>query len=118
MCATRQKLNSLSEVLNFTFPKLHTGKKWYVDFYSYDPATDTMRRKKYHLDNIAKITERRRRANEMIESLSKLLRSGWSPWVNAENNRSYTLLEDALEKYEAYLQKCRATRPVKPTHHD
>ena len=105
MCATRKKLNSLSEVLKFTFPKLHTGSKWYVDFYAYDPATDTMRRKKFHLDNIEKITERRKRANEMIESLTKLLRSGWSPWINAETNRSYTLLEDALQKYEAYVER-------------
>lgn len=105
MCAARKKLNSLSEVLKFTFPKLHTGPKWYVDFYAYDPATDTMRRKKFHLDNIGKITERRKRANEMIESLTKLLRSGWSPWINAETNRSYTLLEDALEKYEAYVER-------------
>ncbi|MDY3215905.1 MAG: integrase [Sodaliphilus sp.] len=105
MCAARKKLNSLSEVLKFTFPKLHTGSKWYVDFYAYDPATDTMRRKKFHLDNIGKITERRKRANEMIESLTKLLRSGWSPWINAETNRSYTLLEDALEKYEAYVER-------------
>ena len=105
MCAARKKLNSLSEVLKFTFPKLHTGSKWYVDFYAYDPATDTMRRKKFHLDNIGKITERRKRANEMIESLTRLLRSGWSPWINAETNRSYTLLEDALEKYEAYVER-------------
>ena len=105
MCAARKKLNSLSEVLQFTFPKLHTGPKWYVDFYAYDPATGTMRRKKYHLDNIAKITERRKRANELIESLTKLLRSGWSPWINTETNRSYTLLEDALEKYEAYVER-------------
>ena len=105
MCAARKKLNSLSDVLKFTFPKLHTGSKWYVDFYAYDPATDTMRRKKFHLDNIEKITERRKRANEMIESLTKLLRSGWSPWINAETNRSYTLLEDALQKYEAYVER-------------
>ena len=105
MCAARKKLNSLSEVLKFTFPKLHTGSKWYVDLYAYDPATDTMRRKKFHLDNIEKITERRKRANEMIESLTKLLRSGWSPWINAETNRSYTLLEDALQKYEAYVER-------------
>lgn len=37
MYAARKKLNSLSEVLQFTFPKLHTGGKWYVDFYAYDP---------------------------------------------------------------------------------
>ncbi len=71
MCAARKKLNSLSEVLQFTFPKLHTGPKWYVDFYAYDPATGTMRRKKFHLDNIAKITERRKRNKINSENSNK-----------------------------------------------
>lgn len=31
---------SLNEVLGFTYPKLHTGKSWYVDFYSYDTSFD------------------------------------------------------------------------------
>lgn len=105
MCAARKKLNSLSEVLKFTYPKLHTGGKWYVDFYAYDPADGKMRRKKYHLDNIEKIKERRKRANELIESLTKLLREGWSPWIDADSNRAYTLLEEALNKYEAFVER-------------
>lgn len=105
MCPARKKLNSLSEVLKFTYPKLHTGGKWYVDFYAYDPADGKMRRKKYHLDNIEKIKERRKRANELIESLTKLLREGWSPWVDADSNRAYTLLEEALNKYEAFVER-------------
>lgn len=105
MCAARKKLNSLSEVLKFTYPKLHTGGKWYVDFYAYDPAEGKMRRKKYHLDNIEKIKERRKRANELIESLTKLLREGRSPWIDADSNRAYTLLEEALNKYEAFVER-------------
>lgn len=105
MCATRKKFSPKSEVLGFTYPKLHTGKSWYVDFFSLDPATGTMRRKKYMLDSIGKVTDRRKRAQEMIESLMKLLRSGWSPWVNVDDNRGYTLLEEALEKYEKSLEK-------------
>ena len=105
MCPSRKKLNSLSEVLKFTYPKLHTGGKWYVDFYAYDPSDGKMRRKKYHLDNVEKIKERRKRANELIESLTKLLREGWSPWVDADSNRAYTLLEEALNKYEAFVER-------------
>lgn len=105
MCALRKNFSPKSEVLNFTYPKLHTGKSWYVDFTSFDPATGTMRRKKYMLDSVPKVTERRKRAAEIIESLLKLLRAGWSPWVNVDDNRGYTLLEDALRKYEKYLEK-------------
>lgn len=105
MCPKRKKLNSLGEVLKFTYPKLHTGDKWFVDFYAYDPADGSMRRKKFHLDNVEKISERRKRATELIESLTKLLRSGWNPWVNADNNRAYILLEVAIEKYRAYVNR-------------
>lgn len=105
MCSARKKFSPKSEVLGFTYPKLHTGKSWYVDFTSLDPATGTMRRKKFMLDSIGKVTERRKRAQELIESLMKLLRSGWSPWVNVDDNRGYTLLEDALQKYEKWLEK-------------
>lgn len=105
MCATLTKKNSLAEVLGFTYPKLHTGKSWYIDFCSYDPAQGKMRRKKYMLDGIVKVTERRKRAAEMIESLLKLLRSGWSPWVNTDDNRGYILLEDAFKKYMATIDK-------------
>ncbi len=57
------------------------------------------------LDNIPKVTERRKRAAEMVESLLKLLRSGWSPWVNAEDSRGYIYLEDALNKYSGAIDK-------------
>ena len=105
MCAARRNLNALSEVLKFSYPKLHTGKTWFVDFYAYDPANGKMRRKKYHLDGIAKIRDRRKHAAELIESLTKLLRTGWSPFVDADNDRSYTLLEDAFKRYEAYVER-------------
>ncbi len=105
MCSARKNYTSPAQVLNFTFPKLHTGKNWYVDFTSYDPATGTMRRKKYMLDSIPKAKDRRQRAADMIESLNRQLRNGWSPWVNVDDNRGYTLLSDALEKYEQSLQK-------------
>ena len=105
MYAFRKNYSPLSEVLSFTYPKLHTGKSWYVDFTSFDPATGTMRRKKYMLDGIPKITDRRKRAQELIESLLKMLRAGWSPWVQANDTRSYTLLEEALQKYEKSLDR-------------
>lgn len=105
MCALRRNFSRKNEVLSFTYPKLHTGKYWYVDFYSMDPATGEMRRKKYMLDSGMKVAERRRRATELIESLMKMLRAGWSPWVNADDNRGYVLIEDALQKYEAVLEK-------------
>ncbi len=105
MCAIRKNYTPPSEVLNYTIPKLHTGKTWYVDFFSFDPAEGRMKRKKYMLDGIKKVSDRRRRAADMIESLYRQLRNGWSPWVNVDDNRGYTLFADALHKYEVGLDK-------------
>lgn len=104
MCSKR-KLNSQSELQSFTYPRLHTGKSWYIDFLAFDPAEGKMKRKKYMLDNIPTIRERRARSVEIINSLLKLLRTGWSPWVDASASRSYTLLDKALERYEKHLEK-------------
>ena len=113
MCSYRSKGTPLNEVLSFTYPKLHCKKSWYVDFLSFDPASGQMKRKKYMLDGIPKITERRKRAAELIESLMKQLRSGWSPWVNVSSCRGYTLLSDALNKYVSIVEKQPRYKTVK-----
>ena len=104
MCS-RKKLNSQAELQSYTYPRLHTGKSWYIDFLAYDPAEGKMKRKKYMLDNIPTIRERRTKSAEIINSLLKLLRTGWSPWVDASAARSYTLLDKALERYERHLER-------------
>ena len=96
---------SINNVLGFTYPKLHQGKSWYIDFYAFDPADGKMRRKKYMLDSIEKVTERRKRAAEMMQAIMKQLRGGWNPWVNSDESRGYTLFEDCLENYLRYVSK-------------
>ncbi|MBR5087044.1 MAG: site-specific integrase [Muribaculaceae bacterium] len=99
------KRNTASELLGFTYPKLHTGKTWYVDFYANDPSTGEMRRKKYKLDGLKKISEKKRRAAEIIEAVTRELRGGWNPWVNAQESRGFTLIQDCLDRYLEYIEK-------------
>ena len=99
------KRNTASELLGFTYPKLHTGKSWYVDFYANDPSTGEMRRKKYKLDGLKKISEKKRRAAEIIEAVTRELRGGWNPWVNAQESRGFTLIQDCLDRYLEYIEK-------------
>ena len=39
----------LIDVFGYTIPRLHEGKKWYVDFYAIDPSTGEARRKKFYV---------------------------------------------------------------------
>ena len=104
---------SLKEIISYTLPKLHTGKYWYVDFCCLDPVTREMKRKKYMLNNIEKITERRKMAAEIIANVTHRLRSGWNPWAEVSNSRQYTKWEDIILLYKRYLEKLYVTKVIK-----
>lgn len=104
---------SLKEIMHYTLPKLHTGKYWYVDFFCLDPATREMKRKKYMLNNIEKITERRKMAADIIATVSNRLRSGWNPWADVSNSRQYTKFDDVINIYMRYLQKLHSNKTIK-----
>jgi integrase len=102
---SKTRRNTSSELLGFTYPRLHEGKIWFVDFFALDPATGEMRRKKFMLNNIPKKSDRKRRAAEIIESVTRQLRQGWNPWVNNQESRGFTLLSDCLDRYLEYIDK-------------
>ena len=102
--------NRAAEVLGFTYPRLHTGKKWFIDFFALDPISGKMKRKKYHIDNIEKISERRKYAAELIAATLRKLRSGWNPWVNTQESRGFTLLSDCLARYMEYIERKSRTK--------
>lgn len=90
-------------ILEYSYPRLHTGKSWYVDFYCYDPALQKMRRKKIMLDSISNKSQRRRRATEIITRLYDKLSSGWNPWCDSRSDREYTTIDDVFDKYVEYV---------------
>ena len=88
------------DILGYTHPVYHdSGKSFYVDFKAFDPATGTLRRKKYHLDNIKSKRQRKQHADVLINTLLTKLRAGWNPWANVSDFRGYTKLEDVFERY-------------------
>ena len=109
----KRKGASLTEVLNYTLPKLHTGKTWYVDFMCYDPAEQKMKRKKYMLDGITKVTDRRKRAVDIIANVTARLREGWNPWVEASNSRQFTKVDTVINIYIRYLDKLHESQSIK-----
>ena len=104
MCANFLSGN-VSELVGYTYPKLHKGKEWYVDFYARDPATNKMRRKKYWIGSELRVSERVRRATEIINVISKQLMEGWNPWVTTDLSRGYVLFENCLERYLDYVDR-------------
>ena len=104
---------SAKVVIAYTLPKLHTGKNWYVDFTCYDPLTQTMRRKKYMLDRIKSIKQRRQRASELITAITYKLQRGWNCWAETDESRHYTTLQIALDLYKKLLDKQHRTGAIR-----
>lgn len=104
MCSKTLGTN-VSKLVGYTYPKLHKGKEWYVDFYALDPVTNEMRRKKYSISTSVRVAERNRRAAEIIDVVTKQLMKGWNPWVQTDNSRGYVLFEDCLSRYLEYVDR-------------
>lgn len=97
-------------MIGYSYPQLHTGKKWYIDFYAFDPVLGEMRRKKFMLNGIKSLRERKRKATELLEALMHQLRDGWNPWVNAQESRGFTLLSEVLDRYMEYIERKSRTK--------
>lgn len=104
MCAKISQ-KGVSRMVGFTYPVLHQGTKWYVDFYALDPTRSEMRRKKYFISDDLKRNEKVRRAAEIIESLTQQLMTGWNPWIANDEARGFVLFEDVIEKYLLAVEK-------------
>lgn len=72
---------------------------------AFDPASKKMKRKKIKLNHIEKIGERRRYADGLIKRLLVKLESGWNPWIEAENEKSYKTFAETCQHYRLHITK-------------
>lgn len=101
----KKSVKEICSVLGYTYPKLFTGKVWYVGFFAMDPVTKEPKRKRYSLMHIEKKSERRQHGEDLIFSLVNKLRNGWNPWTNEGDSRTYTLFADCCKKYRDYCER-------------
>lgn len=113
MYLSDSELISSKAIVEFTLPKLHKGKQWYVDFFAYDPALGRMRRKKYMLDHYKKAKERENIATILIHNLFEKLKVGWNPFTNASKTRQFTSFDLILTRYKSYIKKLKDNGTMK-----
>lgn len=87
----------------WTYPMLHKAKRWYVDFYILDPASNQMRRKKYMLSRYKTSKARIAMAREKIRWIVEEVQNGWNPFVKARTTREFTKWDTVFERYKDYL---------------
>lgn len=102
MSRLEKDLISSKCIVQFTLPRLHKGKQWYVDFFAYDPVRGKLRRKKYMLDRYKSERDRENIATILIHNLFEKLKVGWNPFVNARKTRQFTEFSTVLQRYHDY----------------
>lgn len=80
------------------------GAGAYIEFRAYDPEIGKMRRKIIKLNRIKGVSNRRNYARGVIKRLTEQLNHGWNPWI-AKDATNLIPLEDAINRYEAHIQK-------------
>lgn len=103
LSANKKIISKKGVVYPWTYPTLHKAKRWYVDFYILDPASNQMRRKKYMLSRYKTAKGRMMMAREKIRWIVEEVQNGWNPFVNARTTREFTLWETVLDRYKDYL---------------
>src|SRR5574344_179438 len=109
-----QKKLSSSEIIGFTLPRLHQGREWFIDFFSYDPVCGQMKRKKYMLGRYKSSSDRLDAAALLITNLTNKLRSGWSPYVDSIRTRGFTEFKKIIEDYRIYILALTRKNSIKP----
>ena len=113
MCSKFCNGNS-SNIVGYTPPTLHKGVRWFVDFTSLDPARGLMRRKRYYIKDSLSVSEKKRRASEIMDVLTKQLAQGWNPWVTDDESRGFVYFDNCLERYLDYVDRMDRKKTALP----
>ena len=65
------------------------------------------------LNGIDKVSERRKRAIDIIANITIRLQKGWNPWVELANARQYTKVVTVINMYIKYIEKLYDTQAIK-----
>ena len=79
--------------------RLTRGKLWYVSFYAFDPAIDSLHRVRIKVNRIRDKNERRLAAMNLIREINVRLHQGWSPFVRDDTAKSFHRLFDVLDRF-------------------
>ena len=109
-----QKQVSLRAITGYVPAKLITGKRWYVEFYSYDPEIQKLHRKRVSVPLVKPAAARRRYAADIAAAINAKLQKGWNPFLALNNPNGYVLFKDVCEKYFRYLYKLTEEDIMRP----
>ncbi len=98
-------LQQFSPAYNKYLPAVlrHNSDGYYVEYYSYNPVTDKLERKRMLVNMLRKrsrtTSEFKVQVNEIICTINTKLAGGWSPFGQVENIREYATIEEVTTAF-------------------
>ena len=87
---------------NFNLPyryaqRANSSSRDYVFFSALDPEKGDLRRKRIYIDHIQDKKTRDRHAKKLIDHINNLLEAGKNPFIDNDNRKKYTTIDEALK---------------------
>ncbi len=72
-------------IMGYVPAEAHYGKLTYVELQAFDPVVGRLRAKRYKLNRIKGMAQRKLYARDLAFKLNMMLREGWNPWVKGRS---------------------------------
>lgn len=96
---------AVAQILSYRPPVYRENKSGgYIEFYAFDPASGSQRRKRIKVNTIKGVRQRREYAKEVMRRISEHLHNGWNPWT-CRAIEEYELFDDCLDKWDEHVHK-------------
>lgn len=94
----RQIFEGMEELIKYRYAELNTaGKRWYVYFYAFNPASGKLERKRIYVNRARTRETKIRYAKKLIDTVNGRLDQGWNPFILEKDLKQYTHLLRTLD---------------------
>lgn len=101
----RSGMCGVASAIQYTLPVYReTEGCSYIEFYAFDPATGTMRRKRIKTNRVKGVVKRRQYVRDLLKRITDQLSRGWNPWVARDTSELYVFTE-VLDRFDAHINK-------------
>ena len=104
-----QNFQESKSLIQFEPAQLFNKSLWYVQYKVVNPYSGKMVIKRIKLTRIKPISERKKYAKSLIQSINQKLYSGWNPFLEEEAEKGFHLLVDAIDIF--FKRKSKELRP-------
>lgn len=105
VASPRSGMCGVASAIQYTLPVYRETEGCnYIEFYAFDPATGSMRRKRIKTNRVKGVIKRRQYVRDLLKRITDQLSCGWNPWVARDTSELY-VFEEVLDRFETHINK-------------